>query len=273
MKLSVLPCRFLRPYIDRYWLWEGEYVLPAKLLPGTGQELVVHYGSPIRHVTKTGTAALPLGYAVSAREKFQAISSTGVVGFLAVRFRSGAFRYFCRQSMADLTDEIVDIDAIWGKRGRELTERVNLASSIRERVGVIEKFMLEFFLQYAQRDGWLDRIINQIYYQAAVLRLSEHYGEWGISDRQLQRQFNEAVGIGPKRFQKAARFQAVVKSCLLEKRRDYLPVALDNGYYDQAHFIKDCRQFIGESPADFFQDKNFMSHFYNRSVQACTKMM
>lgn len=215
---------------------------------------------------------VPCSHIVSARKECNILKPTKTAGFIAVRFRSGAFRYFCHQAMNELSDRFVDVKSVWGKSGEEMTERVITAASLEERVKIIDMFMLKYLAQYAKPSIWLDQIINEIYYNFTAIQLQEKYQAWGISDRKLQRKFKEAVGISPKAFQRNARFQAVVKECLLERRQDYLAIALDKGYYDQSHFIKDFQYFIGETPAAFFQENNFMSHFYNRSFQRYSKI-
>jgi hypothetical protein len=199
------------------------------------------------------------------RKREQVLNAAGSVGFISVRFRSGAFRYFCPQAIDELSDCVADVQDVWGKKGEEMAEQVIMAAGFKQRVKIIEGFMLKFLAEYAKLDVWLDQVINDIYYNYAAIRFSEKYYNWGISARQLQRKFKDAVGVSPKEFHRNSRFQAVVKRCLLEKRPDYLDIALASGYYDQSHFIKDFQYFIGESPASFFQEKNFMSHFYNKS--------
>lgn len=264
MKISILPQRSLRPYIDRYWVWEGEYEVP-KILPGTGHELWFHYVSPFAFIEQDTAKPLPDCHSIASRHRFRTFQSAGNIGLIAVRFRSGAFRYFCQLPMDELRDCFVGVENIWGKQGREFAERVITAAGLQERVDILDRWLMKFFAEYAKPDHWLDRIIETLYYNYSSISLAESCQSWGISVRQLQRKFKQATGAGPKEFQQVSRFQTIVKGCLLEKRRNYLQMALDHGYYDQAHFIKEFQHFTGESPSAFFQEKNFMSHFYNRS--------
>lgn len=269
MKTSIPPCPQLRPYIDRYWGWEGEYRLP-KLLPGTGHELVFHYSPPYFRENNDTLCPLPGAYLLTVRHSRHTLRPNGPVGIIAVRFRAGAFRHFCRQSVADLADNFVAPRHIWGQNGDELTERVIARPGFEQRVAVLEAFLLKILSRHAKTDLWLDRAIRDIYYRHGSLRLREKCRDWGVSSRQLQRKFRDAVGAGPKQFQLAARFQAVTKRLLLDRQSDYLGVILANGYFDQAHFIKDFRRFAGETPSAFLQEENFSAHFYNKSFPACS---
>ena len=271
MKLSILPHRLLQPYIDRYWVWEGAYELP-KLLPGTGQELVFHYRTPYGYAQNEDFVKAPYGHVISIRKVCRVLKPSGPLGFISVRFRSGAFRYFCRQPVADLVDRFTDVRDIWGISGVEASERVASVGTLAERVSLIEQFVTDCFARHAAPSAWLDHIIHEIYYHDSFVRLQDCYRQWGTSDRNLQRKFKESVGVSPKLFQRISRFQSVVKTCLLENRKDYLTVALRHGYYDQSHFIKDFQHFTGEAPSRFLQGKNFLSHFYNRSFRTSSMM-
>ena len=54
-----------------------------------------------------------------------------------------------------------------------------------------------------------------------------------------------------------------MRHLLLARETDYLDAALERGYYDQAHFIREFEAFAKESPGRFLTPRNFMSHFYN----------
>jgi AraC-like DNA-binding protein len=70
----------------------------------------------------------------------------------------------------------------------------------------------------------------------------------GISTRQLQRRFRAAVGIAPKVFCRIQRFQQVVRA-MDNPSHDWTAIATGAGYYDQAHLIRDFRQFAGKTPS------------------------
>ena len=67
-----------------------------------------------------------------------------------------------------------------------------------------------------------------------------------ISPRQLERRFKRQVGIGPKLFCRIQRFQRVFRE--IESGGNWVQAALACGYYDQAHLVRDMRQFSGETP-------------------------
>lgn len=264
--LNFKPNKYLRQYISRYWLWENEPDLP-QILPGTGTELMFHYYDPfIGRDQKDEVFISPNCHIISPRYARYRLNSIKRSGFISVRFRAGAFRHFCRESSNNLIDSFIDINEIWGKEGQEFGQRVLEAKSIEKRIFIIEYFLMKFLETYRRPKSWLDMAVGKVFYGCNAARLKEVSSDLFISDRQLQRRFGEAVGVGPKTFQRISRLETVLKHLLLNQNRDYLAFALEHGYYDQSHFIKEFKEYVGESPSLFLQDKNFMSHFYNEKL-------
>ncbi len=73
----------------------------------------------------------------------------------------------------------------------------------------------------------------------------------GVTARHLRRAFTESVGIGPKEFARTVRLQRAVRRAATSK--DWARIAVDAGYYDQAHLIADFRQLVGLTPGAFLK--------------------
>jgi AraC-like DNA-binding protein len=81
-------------------------------------------------------------------------------------------------------------------------------------------------------------------------RVREVAVELGLSERQLQRRFREAVGYGPKTLQRVLRFQRLLGALKLEQAKPggLALIATAIGYSDQAHLTREVREFSGQSP-------------------------
>ena len=67
--------------------------------------------------------------------------------------------------------------------------------------------------------------------------------------RQLERRFNEIVGLPPKRLARIIRFQSALGSIYSNPDRELTGIAYDHGYSDQAHFIHECKALSGKAPS------------------------
>lgn len=270
MKISDLkPNHALLPYISRYWSWENESQLPSLLPPGSGCELLFFYRKPIDIVQSNGktycqaTSALLL-----PRSDYFKFRSDEPIDFISVRFCTGALRHFCPFPVNELIDNCLSAGDVWNKKGNAVERLIRRADGLSERVGLIESFLLEQLeANYKFKHRWLDPVFNHLFYQQKEANIENIVEQCGISLRQFQRVFLPAAGVNPKYYQRIVRMESVTRQLLLTHEKDYLSVALDNGYYDQSHFIKECRHFIGTTPGLFFNEDNFMSHFYNPSLK------
>jgi AraC-like DNA-binding protein len=73
--------------------------------------------------------------------------------------------------------------------------------------------------------------------------------EW--SRKHLVSRFNADIGLAPKMIARLLRFRRVVDRPARELSSCWSEIALDTGYFDQAHLIRDFRQFAGMTPVEF----------------------
>ena len=98
--------------------------------------------------------------------------------------------------------------------------------------------------------------------------------EYHLSPKQFKRRFIKTVGIAPKVFSRISRFQHII-NLMDNKQFKLLDIAFESGFFDQAHFIKEFRQFTNETPKDYlnfryrtelgcyFDQNSTKSLFYN----------
>jgi AraC-like DNA-binding protein len=101
--------------------------------------------------------------------------------------------------------------------------------------------------------------------------------EFGVSVRQFERRFRGTVGLSPKLFARMRRFLGVFRA-MEQPEATWVAAAIDCGYYDQAHLIRDFRQFTGQTPAALtatgtdlarhFLARHGVSHSYNTAARA-----
>ncbi|GAB2884906.1 hypothetical protein GCM10027046_11800 [Uliginosibacterium flavum] len=264
----VIPRAELQPYVDRLWGWESELAQPMPpMLPGTGAELMFHYGDRVflrsaRHgVIDPGEAFLP-----GTRHGPCELLAQGRIGFISVRFRSGALRHFSPLSLIELANRPATAGEVWGDAGRQLAERIIQAPDRNKRVALLEDWLLACLARHGKQQPAIEAAIRALYYRHREVKIDALADEIGMSRRNFERVFREQIGLTPKAFQRTARFHLTLRNTLLAGRSDYLDAALAHGYYDQAHFIHEFKGFVGKSPTLFLQAAASMAHFYNPSI-------
>jgi len=173
---------------------------------------------------------------------------------IGARFRPGWAASCLGLPMDQLLDKDVPLAELWGARAERLSEKVLEGDSTRARLRTLGA---ELTVQLSTAKVAHRRL------QAAVTWLAWHpVGQvrdlaqfLGISERQLHRQFRNAVGYGPKTFQKIMRLQRMltVSPNVLESDFGLANLAADTGYADQAHMSREIRALTGASARSFFR--------------------
>ncbi len=180
---------------------------------------------------------------------------TGEVMSFGVQFHPGGAYPFFPSSTKALTDRFVDIEAIWGRSGRVLTEAIQRSGmTTMERIGLIEAFFLHRLEQYEKDDPDFNRAVLVIRMRQGRVSLEKLASDIGLSLKQLERKFVENSGISPKQLCRIIRFRYLFEHITAHPTDKWVDTALACGYYDQAHLIHDFKSFTGMSPAVFIRE-------------------
>ena len=135
-------------------------------------------------------------------------------------------------------------------------------TTIEARVQAIESLLLGCVLN-SKRDSTLLPLAARIVESGGLVSVDLLAKEAGVSTRQLERRFLCEVGLTPKLLSRILRFQQVFRAV---ERCDgaWAPVALECGYYDQAHLIRDFNQFAQQTPGVLFAEQSPLTESFTR---------
>jgi len=162
-----------------------------------------------------------------------------------VRFHPGMSHVLMRVPVSILTDEIVDLESLWGQDGRAMEQRLADAVSLEERAASIEAMLDPQPVETPVQRAALWIVANRG--DASADELARHAG---LSARQFRRLCIEQTGVGPKMLCRVLRFRNAATQ-IEAGPTNWADFALAPGYYDQAHFINEFREFSGVTPAEY----------------------
>ncbi len=100
-------------------------------------------------------------------------------------------------------------------------------------------------------DGRLGKALREVFARRGDVSIAELARRSGTHTRTLVRLFDHAVGLSPKRFARIVRLQAALRA--LPAGGSWAGVALELGYCDQAHFIREVRELFGTTPREIMR--------------------
>ncbi|TVX99055.1 AraC family transcriptional regulator [Cohnella terricola] len=151
----------------------------------------------------------------------------------------------------ELRNAIVPIGELIGApAARILEERIYLASNPAQKAALIQEY-LTGLLARTERDATFEHGATTIMNSRGLVSMAALSRETGLSERWLRAKFAERLGISPKTFASIVRFQSCYQAMLRDKRGYLQEGHFNDRYYDQAHFIKEFKRFMGHSPARY----------------------
>lgn len=170
-----------------------------------------------------------------------------------VKFRPGGFRPWLGRSVATITDRRIAPGDVFGKAIAQLDAAI---ARVDDELAMIEH-ATEFLLARAPApDANVERvaaIAASIMADRAITRVEHLVAATGLDLRALQRLFREYVGASPKWVINRYRLHEALEQIAAGGAIDWAALALDLGYFDQAHFIRDFRALVGVSPGAYMR--------------------
>lgn len=224
------PAPDLAPFVERYWAVDWDYATPyrQKVVPYPNVQVTVRPG------------AVPEVHGVSSRFGVKVLEGRGRV--VGAAFRPGAFRAFADGPVSELTDRTRRADELPLFEGApaEPVTAGTLEAWLRHRLPAPSPAAQDAIAAVAMIVGNPDlRRVDQL----AVVT--------GTGVRRLQRLFAEHVGVGPKWVIRRYRLHEVTERMAAGGRVDWAGLAVELGYADQAHLVRDFTDLFGESPTHY----------------------
>ena len=247
---SVLPAARLRPYIRCYWQVSGSGGGVERVLPDGYPEWILHLGERPRVFDARGQAHLQ-ARAVLAGQLLSplVLDTAGRRDTVGVSFWPDGVAALFSIAMADIRDQPVALSPV-PRAEAELRQRLGLGRSIAERASVLDEILWRASSATRSKPV-LAPVLGRM---AAVpgVRVESLASASGWSRRHLERRFRHAVGVSPKTYLRIARFRRIAALPTPHRRGvDWAQVALEEGFSDQSHMIREFRTFAGVTPTRF----------------------
>jgi len=168
-----------------------------------------------------------------------------------VKFKPGGFRPFLNSSASSMTDRIVAASDVFGADGDRLEAALISCCGEEAMVAAVDVFFLRRVPEHDENVELADQLVNRILRQPQIRTVDDLVAPTGLNKRSVQRLFREYVGIPPKWVIRRYRLHELIERLQAGDPLNWPDLALELGYFDQAHLINDFRAITGYSPADY----------------------
>lgn len=257
MHIQILqPTGILKGFIRHYCLMEitaSEAKLQERVIPIENIQLMFHYKKPFA-VCRPDQTFLQQPYTILSglANTFSDVTTQGESGVIFVEFLPAGACPFFKFPMSELENKSIDLTDALGQEVRQVEEQLYNASTVNDKISLVEQFLLKNFSPIALHDYLLvQKGIKIIMKHGGQIPAAALASSLAVSAKTLERKFAAYVGKTPRQFGKLIRFRKILADFSMVKNINLTEYAYRNGYFDQSHFIRDFKMYSGYTPKEF----------------------
>jgi AraC-like DNA-binding protein len=243
--------------VESIWIYSGyrpphslERVLPS----GTIEWVINLHEDRLRCYnpeTLQPLQTLPGSLIAGPRSSFQVIDTEQQTEIMGVHFRAGGMRYFSSIPADEFAELDVPLDCLWGRSVNELREQLTAGRTPHAKIQVLETWLTQKFCDRRKPHRCVAEAVRRLEPGESPTNLAALAADLGLSSRRFIEVFRESVGLTPKVYARLRRFQSALQRIHGAKNLNWADIAFDGGWCDQAHLIRDFKQFSGLTPAEY----------------------
>jgi AraC-like DNA-binding protein len=258
-----LPSEFLRGYVKlirlRHFTVKPNMPLACKPFPPRPEQCLIFYprGFEVVENVQTGVKTVRTGSVVSGQFTHRVNRYLGSTEFLMIEvdLLPGALHRLIGLPFKELRNQDVDAELLFSPALRRVNERLRSSESYTEMLSIIETFLHDLLQKDPKPLLQLDKVIEVVACQFDSISIDALAKKSYLSPRQLERKFDERIGVGPKTFLKLCRFNLSYWMHLSDPSQSWSNIAYACGYSDYQHLVKDYLEFSSTTPTRFFSEE------------------
>ncbi len=235
-----------------------------------GCPLIIYVYRSIPLISVNGSEVTPssrLQIAGQIHEADVSIKLKGQFGQIGLLLHPLAPYYLFHKSGDYFLNKWSDFQEALPIKTNDLYSNLSNSKTTVDRVTTLFEFMKLLLETKLPEIKLLESTLTKIYSSGGNISQEELSGQVNVSLRHFRRKFKEVIGISPKYFCKIIQLNTVFELLHSSNKERLHLLALDCGYFDQAHFIKDFKRMIGNSPRKFLQgDYSFVKEYMGKKT-------
>ncbi len=260
------PSAILQPYVDTYWLLSfeggaGEYSPDQYCIPIGMAEIVITIDDGEYDIQANGQwFPLPDMLMCGVYNDKVVWRATGTTRKFGIRLKPETLHMLFKAPSSVLYTDFTDFENIVGNNAKRFVEQLAEAPDVATLISRTDAFMQLQLNKHKQEHNYLIEAVKLIRSSKGSISVDAICKSVYVSPRQLQRSFHKEMGLSPKAYQRLIRFRNVYRDMRnLQTAGGWAGLSYDLGYADQAHLIREFKEFTGFMPTELLSNK---SHVY-----------
>ncbi len=243
------PTERLKPYIKYFVVSEMEQESEYKVFPSSGLVSGFQYRGQLATVKNSTESNLSSAGITGISDSYKIFKNSADIGTILIFFTETGFTHFASPPANELFNLSISLDDIFDKSSiSETEEKLSVATTDKQRIEIVEQFLISQ-LKDIQTDKLVMEAVKLIHNSNGTIRIKELNEILHISQSPFEKRFRKVVGTTAKKFASIIRFNTVLDN--LNETKTLTEIGYNSNFFDQAHFIKDFKQFTGETPENF----------------------
>lgn len=243
------PSDSLKSYIKEYMILECTNSIILETLPSTSFSLNYILKGSILLTQEDGSQIdLPKTVSFGITRRFFHFTFSDFVTLFVVIFNPGFASTITEKPLNEFFEKFIPMNEFFDyKTNRSILQQLQKQQSHKNMIAIIETFLIDKII-LRDRDTIIYDSISKIKKEKGLVSIKDIISELPISRDTFEKRFRQQVGTTPKRYASIIRFRNLFEQSF--ENESLTNIALNAGYYDQSHFIKDFKASTGKLPSD-----------------------
>lgn len=191
------------------------------------------------------------------------VSLDGALTMINFRLSPCSIFRFTDKDASLYANKLISFDKLLDVDSSRLIENLIKTDDLQKRVNLIQDFIEQLALNRPSvRDEKFSEIIRDILNNKGQIHVQQLIEKHAVSYTYMERLFHHYIGISPKKYSSLLRIKHIIELSREKPSMRYIDLALEQGYYDQAHFNKEFKQFTGINPHTFNRTEKLMGDVF-----------
>ena len=267
MTRNIIKTKSLIPWVKFIWYFEAENAdIHYKLLPTDGIDIILNFsGNMVYEVNSRCISSTPF-HINGLRSEHSYIHQTGDICVFGISCYPFGLYPFVNKSLSVIHDEVVDLYDISTSLSKKLELVTANKTTTDDVIANIERILCE---ELQVTDDYINtaNLIYDFLEMDSTATIQSFCLEHGINTKTFTRNVRYYTGYTPKILRSINRFQKTGNQLIHHTQKPLSYIAYDNGFADQAHFIREFHKFSGVAPRAFQKEKNTVKENINYKYQ------